>query len=421
MIRRTTFRPKLETLERRTLLAAGLSDGVLLVAGSAGADTIVVSQSGTNALVTFNSVNSLFPLAEIERVQINGAAGADTITYTLDKRVRITGGDGNDTITTSGIAGGGIASMAGGRGDDTMTCNDAGRIFLAGNDGNDTLSANNVGIASINGGLGNDSIACTASDAVLIRGDDGDDTITSTTTGLATLEGGSGDDTILSEGSGGTIVRGGADNDGITGGFGYNNLDGGSGEDTLAGRGTASRLRGGGDRDTFTQAGGPAKLFVDQLDSYTLRSIDTADFEPVLGLGGTVGYGRDTAAITLAPFARVSDADNANFAGGGLRVRAFEQDSSNRLAIGAGFTVDGNDNVLLGTTIIGQRTSSGFGVNALQIRFNSNATTAIVQQLVRAITFKTVDGAAGLRQIIFTVGDGVGGLSANATKSVNVT
>src|SRR6186997_2575152 len=90
MIRRTTFRPELETLERRTLLAAILSDGVLLVAGSAGADTIVVSKSGSNALVTFNSVNQLFPLAEINRVQINGAAGADTITYTLDKRVRIT-------------------------------------------------------------------------------------------------------------------------------------------------------------------------------------------------------------------------------------------------------------------------------------------------------------------------------------------
>ena len=38
-----------------------------------------------------------------------------------------------------------------------------------------------------------------------------------------------------------------------------------------------------------------------------------------------------------------------------------------------------------------------------------------------AITFRTVGGAAGLRQVIFTVGDGAGGVSGEAIKTVNVT
>jgi hypothetical protein len=44
-----------------------------------------------------------------------------------------------------------------------------------------------------------------------------------------------------------------------------------------------------------------------------------------------------------------------------------------------------------------------------------------VQQLVRAIVFKTVGGAAGQRQVVFTISDGVGGVSAEAAKTVNIT
>jgi hypothetical protein len=95
--------------------------------------------------------------------------------------------------------------------------------------------------------------------------------------------------------------------------------------------------------------------------------------------------------------------------------------ASNRLTIGAGFTIDANDNVLQGSTIIGTRTANGFGTNDLIITFNPNATPFVVQQLVRAITFKTVGGSAGIRKVVFTASDGDGGLSAEAFKSVNVT
>jgi hypothetical protein len=142
---------------------------------------------------------------------------------------------------------------------------------------------------------------------------------------------------------------------------------------------------------------------------------------PKLGLGGTTGYVRDSAAITLAAGALVSDIDSANFATGRLRVRITDGAStSNRLAIGSGFTVDANNNVLQGTTIIGKRVSNGFGTNELVITFNANATPAVAQQLARAITFKTVGGATGQRKVLFTISDGDGGLSNEASKMVNV-
>jgi len=54
------------------------------------------------------------------------------------------------------------------------------------------------------------------------------------------------------------------------------------------------------------------------------------------------------------------------------------------------------------------------------IRFTAAATPIRVQQLVRAITFRTVGGSAGDRKIVFNIKDGDGGLSADAAKIVTV-
>jgi hypothetical protein len=82
--------------------------------------------------------------------------------------------------------------------------------------------------------------------------------------------------------------------------------------------------------------------------------------------------------------------------------------------------VDGQNNVLVNGTIIGKRTSNGYGTKELIIVFNTNATKSIAQQLTRAITFKTVGGAAGARSVRFTISDGDGGTSAAVTKIINV-
>jgi ELWxxDGT repeat protein len=153
-----------------------------------------------------------------------------------------------------------------------------------------------------------------------------------------------------------------------------------------------------------------------------LLHVQATNDKPVLGgISGSVGYVHDASAIVLAGSATVTDVDSANFYGGRLRVRITDGAStSNRLLIGAGFTVDADYNVLQGATIIGKRTANGFGKSELIVWFNANATPVIVQQLVRAITFKTVGGSAGLRKVVFTVSDGDGGVSDEVFKTVNV-
>jgi hypothetical protein len=126
--------------------------------------------------------------------------------------------------------------------------------------------------------------------------------------------------------------------------------------------------------------------------------------------------------VAIAPGAAVSDIDSSNFAGGRLRVFITDGASaSNRLAIGGGFSVDASGKVRQGSTIIGKRVSSGFGTSELVVTFNSNVTASVAQALVRAITFRTVNGGAGDRTVNFTVSDGDGGTSNVATKTVNVT
>jgi ELWxxDGT repeat protein len=144
---------------------------------------------------------------------------------------------------------------------------------------------------------------------------------------------------------------------------------------------------------------------------------------PVIGLSGSIGYVQDKPAITLAAFATVSDVDSVNFSGGRLVVHiGYGVSIDNRLAVGGGFSVDAGNNVLQGTTIIGKRTSSGFGTSDLIVEFNSRVTPTVARDLVRAITFKAVASSDPFqRKVWFTLSDGDGGVSNSALKTVNVT
>lgn len=176
----------------------------------------------------------------------------------------------------------------------------------------------------------------------------------------------------------------------------------------------------GGTLNTTNNTGGVRSLSTAN-ENATLR-VTAVNDKPVLQLGGTLNYVRDTPEVAIVSGARVTDVDSANFANGRLRVRITDGSSAaNILAIGGAFTVDGNNNVLLGGTNIGKRTFNGVGTTELIVVFTTDATKAIAQQLVRAITFKTSGGTAGLRKVIFTVSDGDNGLSTEVSKSINVT
>ena len=111
------------------------------------------------------------------------------------------------------------------------------------------------------------------------------------------------------------------------------------------------------------------------------------------GISGSVGYTNADPPIVLASAATVTDADSANFAGGKLTVLASAgAHASNRIELGGTlFTVDASNNVLRSGTIIGTlNANGGVGLTNFEVTFNSNATAGFVQQLVRALRFRTI-------------------------------
>jgi hypothetical protein len=85
------------------------------------------------------------------------------------------------------------------------------------------------------------------------------------------------------------------------------------------------------------------------------------------------------------------------------------------------FSLNGNNVVLDGTTVIGTRNANGgVGTISLVVTFNASATVARVELLLRAIRFRTVSGAGGQRQIRFRVSDGDGATSAAVVRTINV-
>jgi hypothetical protein len=154
-----------------------------------------------------------------------------------------------------------------------------------------------------------------------------------------------------------------------------------------------------------------------------LLTVTPVDDAPILTLSGTIGYVHNQPPVILAPWATISDVDSSDFSGGQLRVRiGAGAHATNVVGIADEFTVDASGNVLLGSVVIGKRTSDGIGTHDLIVVFNANATQAVVRDLVRSITFKTGVVIAGVKPtVIFSVSDGDGATSAEQTKTVNVT
>ncbi len=218
-----SFRPSLEGLEDRRLMAASLTaslstKGVLRVEGTDRADTIVVRQIngsisvdgiqisdnggkvGSVAAARVNEVD-VFALGGNDSVWLSRGAGQQDLT----KHVFVSGGDGNDYI----VGGAGPNYLWGDAGNDTIyggAGNDqlvggAGNDYLAGQGGNDSLWGD-AGNDTLYGGAGNDYLA----------GGDGNDR----------LYGNEGNDTLYGE----------AGNDYLHGGTGIDYVNGGSGTDT---------------------------------------------------------------------------------------------------------------------------------------------------------------------------------------------
>ena len=167
-------------------------DGVLLIAGSAIADVIHLTDQGDRLRVERNGATMDFARNLVKSIEIHGGDGNDYIEVdaTLDLVTGISGDRGNDTILGG-----------------------AGTDYISGDDGNDVINGR-FGPDSIHGGAGND----------YIEGRGGNDTI----------YGGKGRDTLLG-GNQNDVLFGGKAADSLVGGDGDDTLTGGANHDTLLG------------------------------------------------------------------------------------------------------------------------------------------------------------------------------------------
>jgi hypothetical protein len=161
-----------------------LTDGILNVTGSSGDDKIRISigKDSSKLAVKVNGAVTLFSLASVTKIKVDGLAGDDDICI---KQKR-----GGIDIATE---------LAGGDGDDK----------IRGGDGNDLIS----------GGAGKDKLRGNAGDDVLNGGD-----------GADKLFGGRGDDSVIG-GDGKDKVRGGGGGDVLDGSRGKDKVRGGAGTD----------------------------------------------------------------------------------------------------------------------------------------------------------------------------------------------
>ena len=151
---------------------------------------------------------------------------------------------------------------------------------------------------------------------------------------------------------------------------------------------------------------------------------------PVLGgIAGSVRYTNGAASVAVASAATVSDVDNVNFALGRLTIQVTGgADASNRIELGGSlFAIDSNRNVVRldpvnGSVVIGTlNLNGGVGVERFEVTFNAHATPAYVQQLIRAVRFRTTNNASPNDRVLsFSLTDGRNGVSLTLTKTIDL-
>ncbi|MGE4312680.1 MAG: type I secretion C-terminal target domain-containing protein [Pseudobdellovibrionaceae bacterium] len=265
----------LEGLGGNDILTGGVGSDVFIYSGSFGNDTItdfelnidkidlsqiqavagysnlILSQVGSDTLISFSGTSDSILLEGINRYSLNssqfkfgtygtsgndyieGTSGDDSIfglggsdeIYGLGGNDRVEGGDQNDWVY-------------GGTGNDIVKGN-AGNDVVAGDDGNDTLYGG-IGQDYLWGNKGNDTLYGEA-DIDALRGMEGDDI----------LYGGEGNDNLRGDDVDSLSNFAGAGNDILYGGAGNDNLEGGAGDDILVGGTGADIMNGSAGSDTF--------------------------------------------------------------------------------------------------------------------------------------------------------------------------
>jgi hypothetical protein len=170
---RGTYRPRMERLEERRVMAAGatLAGGVLRVVGTEAADVLSFKQaSGKLSII---GIPTTFAASSVSRIVVEGRGGNDQILLNSEARkgqpilipTLLDGGAGDDKIIGAAavdrIFGGlGNDTLEGGKGNDLLDGGDGflGRDKLLGGDGNDTL-VGEKGFDTLTGGAGKNGLS----------------------------------------------------------------------------------------------------------------------------------------------------------------------------------------------------------------------------------------------------------------------
>lgn len=227
--RRMSFRPQLESLEARKLLAAAILEGDAL--------TLAGDDSGSEISVTSVRPGLLsISLEGGETIQLGDAAAQNPNLRLLDGGTRLE----VRTLSTSGLRVSASSSIEGEAIDTVFGPVDPiSRVTILGGDGDDVLTAEGM------------------TEGVLIIGGAGNDVIT----------GGSGDD-LIDGGEGDDIINAGDGDDNVVGGDGNDTIDGGDGDD---------RLVGGLGADDLTGGDGDDRVIGDGQIEITVTNLQTAD------------------------------------------------------------------------------------------------------------------------------------------------
>jgi hypothetical protein len=205
------FRPSVEALEGRCLLAASVTatlgtDGTLTVEGTDGPDAIVFWSSHGRLSVgvpvnTPSGPSATVAVAQVQRIAVNTLGGDDWVTLNQEKW-----GSDPILIPATVLGGAGNDMLVAGEGNDLLQSGGGNSCLIAGN-GNDTLLGSS-GADTLWGGTG--------------------PTLMQAGTGNNSLFGGSGPDTLIA-GAGNDLLRGSTGNAVIYGGSGTGTLQAGSG------------------------------------------------------------------------------------------------------------------------------------------------------------------------------------------------
>ena len=327
---------QLELLEPRRLLSVSFdpASGSLIVTGTQGPDTIVLTQSGNVLTVNLDGQLSNFNAQLVKQITVQGGAGNNQIMLAQQVVAPATllGGGGTNTI----LAGGGPTSLqagpnatndtlVGGSGTDTIQGN-AGHDSLMGGSGTAFIFAG-TGDSKLVGGSGKNNVlvaGSTAGNDTLIGGTGGGDNLIYSGIGNALIMGGSGAQTITASQGNDTIYGGTGDQNILTsvgnclvfGGTGNDSIQGGNGTDTIFGGMGNDTIQTGDGNNDYVHGG----IGNDLIISGTSGQADGAgDVMLVGGMGNDTilaGFGNDTLVAGSGNNVMVGNVGNCTFIGG---------------------------------------------------------------------------------------------------------